>query len=475
MEDFKKPCKVKITGGKPLQGEIQIEVNKNAVLPTLCATMLASEDCIMHNVPRSPDVLKILQAIEEIGGCYKWNSDMETLTVNCKNLQNKPVSDCVSDIQSAILFVGPLLARFGEANVPVAIGCKLGYRGPEDHIEYLSHLGVTTDADIHNHRVLFSVDKKQLTEERIVQLSNDLITKIIIFSEASVTPTENLLMFLSCVTKFDTRIEGIAQEPHVRFLTKVLQKMGMTIIGKGNVLTTKGIIGSIRGFECNFNEEPDFVDFYGYAIMTVLTRGQILLKCSITPAIKHMVHFLNKVGIHCESTTTGILVMSSESSLELIQGFPKANDSVYKINPKPWPGFPVDCLPSDIAFHAQHGKNYKIIANNWMYEDGLSYVHELYQLGAEIKIFDTGYGSQKIEITSLYNDVTDVQKTLFGQEGIKYIKGVPVIEGTRAIISYSLQRKGVTIIEDISPILRRSPGFISKLCRLGADIEIIKE
>jgi UDP-N-acetylglucosamine 1-carboxyvinyltransferase len=458
--------KIKINGGNPLQGEIKIEVNKNAVLPTLCATMLSSEDCVMHNVPQSPDVQKILQAIEELGGVYTW--DNKKLTVNCKNLQDKPVSDCVADIQSAILFVGPLLARFGNANVPVAIGCKLGYRGPEDHIEYLSRLGVSCSFDQELHRVKFSVNKSKLSDDRLIQLSNEVIKKHFIFSEASVTPTENLLIFLSCVTKFDVQIDGIAQEPHVRFLTKILRQMGMTIVGKGSILTTTGIFGNTKGFTCDFTEEPDFIDFYGHAVMVALSKGSVLLQCSITPAILHMVVFLEKTGVHCEVYKTGILIQGTQSKFELSPGFPKADDHTYKMNPKPWPGFPVDSIPSFIALQALHVVSRKIVVNNWMYEDGLSYVSQLDDLGAQVKVFDTGFGRQKALIETYENYVSNISKY-----NVLSLDGVPVIEGVRAIISYALQREGETIIKNIDPILRRSPDFISKLQTIGADIEII--
>lgn len=455
---------IKIKGGKPLKGELSVEVNKNAVLPVLCATMLSKEDCVMYNVPQSPDVQKILQAIKELGGVYTW--DNKKLTVNCKNLQDKPVSDCVNDIQSAILFLGPLLARFGSVNIPVAIGCKLGRRGPEDHIEYLSHLGMEVSENSENNRMLFSVNRNNLMEDQLVQISNDILTKHIIFSETSVTPTENLLMFLSCVTKFDVKIDGIAQEPHVRFLTKILQKMGMHIIGEGSILTTRGVIDKMRGFECDFIEEPDHVDFYGHAVMVALTGGTVLLKCTVSASIRHMIEFLKKTGVYCEITKEGVLVDATQSSFSLIPGFPRATEDVYKINPKPWPGSPVDCVPSEIALHAFSGRGYKITINNWMYEDGLSYIPQLNEMGANITVFDTGFGKQKALIESVLHEHEPKSKQV-------NIQGVPVIEGVRAIISCALASPHEVTIKDISPILRRSPNFISKLLALGADIEII--
>ena len=215
-----------VPGGKQLKGEIDIAPNKNAVLPVLCATILTTEECVLHHTPRSPDVLKILEAIDALGGTHSWMGN--TLFVNCEKISEKPISECVADIQAAILFVGPMLARFGNVNVPVAIGCKLGYRGPEDHIYYLEQLGVDCqfNGSSNGSRINFSVDRSKLISQELVQLSPEVTKKTFIFSEASVTPTENLLMLLSMVTKFEVEVRGVAHEPHVEFLIKVLRTMG---------------------------------------------------------------------------------------------------------------------------------------------------------------------------------------------------------------------------------------------------------
>lgn len=465
--------KLEIIGGIPLQGEITVEVNKNAVLPVLCATILTEKDCILHNVPKSPDVLKILQALGEMGAQYYWpekpkKEKSSTLIINCKGLKNKPVSNCVADIQSAILFIGPLLARFGEANVPVAIGCKLGYRGPQDLIEYLSHFDVKTSVNLEDQRVFMSVNKNMFKTQELKQLSYDTLIKHITFSESAVTATENLLMFLSCVTSFDVKLDGIAQEPHVRFFTSILREMGMSISGEGGILITKGVMTNMKGFECDFIYEPDYIDFFGHAVMVALTQGSVLLKCYITPAILHMNNYLKKMGVISQIQENGVHILGDESHLNFSEGFPKATEEVYKINPRPWPGSPVDSVPSKVALCAQHLKNRKVIINNWMYEDGLSYIHDLNKMGAQIKVFDTGFGNQKVEVTS-----KPTEEMLLLDDHDVCIEGVSVIEGTRALISFALQRKAKTIIKNFQPLLRRSPDFLEKLQNIGARVKFI--
>lgn len=461
--------KIKIDGGISLNGMIQISSNKNAVLPVLCATLLTDEYCVLKNIPKSPDVIKILDAIKSLGGSYEWCNE-STVKICCKNITSQKVSNVVADIQSAILFVGPLLARFGEANVPVAIGCKLGYRGPEDHIEYLSHLGVISSFS--DGRIQFTVDRSQLQSQELVQPSLETTTKTIIFSESSVTPTENLLIFLSSVTKFNVEVQGIAHEPHVEFLATVLREMGMTIKGKGSVLTTKGCFGKMKGFEVDFINEPDYVDFYGTAIAVALTRGNCFLKCLPTFAIRHMVGFLEKTGIVCQIERDGVSILGKESSYCPVVGFSKANETIWKLNSRPWTGFPVDCLPSFIAWAAANtNPDTATTTCNWMYEEGFSYVEQLNSLGASIETFPTKIGMQKILINGIHSKSETFFNRWDGQEVV--VDGVPVIEGARAILSVALARKGSTTIKDISPLLRRNPDFIKKFNQLGATITII--
>lgn len=464
-------AKLIIKGGKSLAGEITIQPNKNAVLPVLCSTLLVEDECIMHHAPKSPDVLKILEAIKKLGGVHRWEGS--TLFVNCKNVTSRPVSECVSDIQSAILFVGPLLARFGNANVPVAIGCKLGYRGPEDHIYYLEQFGVDCEfrGGAESSRIHFSVDRRKLKSHDLVQLSPETTKKTFIFSEASVTPTENLLMLLSMVTKFEVEIQGVAHEPHVEYLIKVLRMMGVTIEGKGSVLITKGCFGKPKAFECDFEDEPDHVDFYGTAVTAVLTRSDLLLKCRPTIAIRSMAAFLEKAGIVLGLSNAGAAIFGSKSTYAPIAGFSKANDYAWKLNPRPWPGFPIDCLPSFIALASVNCNALTAtVANNWMYEGGLGYVKQMKQLGAIVKCYPTEFGLQKVQVIG---SEQNAKEYFFRKSNKKLqIAGVPVIEGTRALFTIALGRKGTTIINDIDPLLRRSPDFIEKFQALGAEIEL---
>jgi len=466
------PTKLEIIGGKPLFGEMPVEVNKNAVLPVLCATILTKKDCVLHNVPKSPDVLKILQALEEMGAQYYWRKPKEaTLVINCGSLKNKAVSNCVADIQSAILFVGPLLARFGEANVPVAIGCKLGRRGPEDLLHYLDILDVKTTADQDEKRLFFSINKKKFMSEEIIQSSIETITRHSTLEKKAVTATENLLMALSFVTKFDMKVDGIAEEPHVRFLTKILKEMGMNISGEGSILYVKGSFGPLKGFECDFAYEPDYIDFYGHAVTVALTRGNVFLKCYVTYAIKHMVGFLKNVGISCVICENGVRIQGNRSSFIFSPGTSKITEDVYKLNPRMWPGFPPDSIPAAMALFSQHGQNRKVVIDNWMYENALSYAPDLEKMGARIEIFDTHYGYQMAEIFSLPQSPNE-EILLFDDQNT-FIEGVGVIEGTRSLISYALQKEGKTIIKSIDPLLRRSPDFYAKLQNIGADIKII--
>lgn len=452
-----------VEGGKQLSGSVVIQPNKNAVLPAIALATLTSKPCILRNIPNSPDVTNMLQAITTMGGKVTidhLDSGLITVSITCKEL-NQVVPDCVKDMQAGILFAGPLLARFGSCTIPLAIGCKLGYRGPEGHIKYLNTFGVA--CTVGDDSIYFSADIRVTKDHSLVR-KGPVTTKRYKFSEALVTPTENLLMFLSSFTAHIVTVSGIAQEPHVACLRFLLQTMGMNIQGAGNTLTISGNIGILRGFEFDFLNEPDFVDFYGIAVSAAMTKSDITLVVKPTEAIMDMVQHLQDISVVCEVLESSIVVRGSQSHYQPTDEFAKAAPDTWKLDPGPAPGFPVDCLPSFVAMACMNDNPGTHTAiSNWMYTDGLGYVPGLKRLGADISLEHKKHivvHSQQVPFGNLEKEVT--------------IECVPVIEGCRALFMGALARKGTTVLVGIEPLLRRNPDFITYYQRLGADITIQK-
>lgn len=450
---------VRITGGKPLHGEVPIVPNKNAVLPALAASILTDETMGYHNLPSSPDVEKILKALEKMGAHV--DDESGTVYICCKNISNPIVpSEFIRDMQAGYLFAGPLLARFGEAHLPIASGCRLGYRGHEDHAEYLRKLGVTfsisdnvirfrLEESIKDDRVVISDRQSPLHPERKISYSNPFVT-----------PTENILMLLAATSRFNTEVSGIAQEPHVAQLLSLLKSMGATIQGSGS---TVSIIGndSLKG--ASFTAEPDHVDYFGFAITAAITKSDLLLHIPIplSKGIAHMNEFLEQTGVKIRLERDGVLILGSESSFSPSHTFQKADTDIYKINPGPWPMFPVDCLPSVIAWASMNNDPATATRfNNWMYSDGLKYVPPIKEMGAKIPLHD----DQRVQVQGIFGGNPYAGADLI-------VTAPDVIEGARAVISCALAG-GQYEIRNVQYILRRNPNFFNILKNLGAEIEV---
>ncbi len=448
---------VRIKGGKTLHGEVPIVSNKNAILPALAASILTKDWMKYQYVPKSPDVIKLLNTLEHMGAIVRWNET--SVSISCGSITTSKVpSEYIDGMQAGYLLAGPLLARFGEAIIPRAFGCRLGYRGPEDHLEYFSKLGV--EYTLYETEVHFKLSKSIKENRPVISKQEPLFTlRQITYSSACVTPTENILMLLAATSGYETEISGIAQEPHVAQLIELLQKMGATINGKGSTIS---VIGSEKLKGINFIPEPDHVDYFGFAVTAAMTRSDLLFKMPtpLAPGIVHMNEFLERVGVQFKVELEGVRVYGSKSSFKPAATFPKADKDTYKINPGPWPMSPVDCLPSNIAWSTMNPDPVTATqAQNWSYTDGLKYVPVLKEMGARISSYD------------------DQRVTVHGISGgnpyqLKATVTAPdVIEGARAVISCALAG-GEYTIQNAQYILRRNPEFFNILKNSGADIEI---
>lgn len=451
---------VSIRGGNQLKGSIEIVGNKNAVLPMLAASILTKETMVYTKVPRSPDAEKMLRALELMDAIvtYQWPQIM----INCENLKNVPVPDCIEGMQAGYLFIGPLLDRFGTATVPIASGCNLGYRGPEDHIYYFSELGVDASIDKSTNSITFTV-LEPFKEDRASAKSAQLEERSVTYVSRNVTPTENILMFLCGASRFVTEINGIAQEPHVVQLITLLRKMGARITGKGSTLVVEGVIQDLKGVECT--PDPDHVHYFGAVVETVMTKSDRPIIVRMTPGIVHMNIFIKRMGIKLELTDDGVFVYGSKSSYSPDKTFPREvtdeGMTIYRMNPGPAPLFPVDCIASFIALSTMNAvEDTCTVIHNSMFTDGLSYARCLQQMGARLSY-------SKNEVV-----------TYHVKGGNPYLKGnrntilIPdIIEGCRAVNSCALSG-GYHILSNADYVKRRNPTYIEDLKASGADIQI---
>ena len=453
---------LKIRGGSSLFGNVYLPSNKNAILPILCASILVKGKITIEQVTKSPDVFKLIDALEKIGSDCKWLQ--EDLLIDTKNVDSYEIDSCVSDIQAGILFAGPLLARFGKAIIPHGKGCKLGYRGPEKHIDFFKKVGVSSHED--GGKIYFTEDvpKKDFPLNKLGPIKEGVDIKEVSFGKPAVTPTENVLMYLSGRPEEIWSLHGLAQEPHVDDLVSFLNLVSSTEVIKGYGSSRKVQGTTERKSDMTFRTQLDHVDAAGWISLTAITKGNITLKnvYERTKSIVNIIDFFKPFGIKFQRDGDDLEVCCEDYVFAPDETVERYNEFSWKIVPGPWPQEAVDTLASFAALattNRQLGTEVQII--NHMFEDGLRYA---------ICFRDIGFGivEQNMMFAIRGNDPSVVNSVVTAPD---------VIEGVRAVIwaILGLPKGSEVIVRNWHPILRRNPEIIKILKELGADIEIIEQ
>jgi len=433
--------KVLVVGGNPLVGTVTPIPNKNSILSAIPASLLVSSDFVFKNVPKSTDVELLLKIIADLGGSYKWTSD-DSVAINCKNLSKYKIDqDLGGKMRAALLLAGPLLARFGKAEIPIPGGCVLGKRSIASHIDVFAKVGVSVEFS--NDYAIFKAPKKFQKEIAIWQ------------NEASVTASENLFLLAGGIDSKITLVDS-ACEPHVCDLLNLLSSMGATVSGIGS---NKVTVCGKKLKSSTFIAKPDFVDIGGFIVASAITKGFITIKgANIPDIVDGVLDWFYKFGVSITKKGADLIVDCRNINLEIDlvnSGFPLAGENLPKFVPRPWPGFPVDVLPPIITLACK--TKGKLLINNWMYETGLEYCPILNAMGASIEILD----SQKVIISG----------------PVKFKGGnvttVPVIQACKALFLASLADSAETTISGFSILKRRYPDIITTYKNLGANIKTI--
>lgn len=421
-----------INGGKPLNGTITPQPNKNSVLAIIPACVLATKPVTLHNVPQSSSVNIMIQLFEQLGGKVT-QIDNSTLLLDATSINNNELNDELADKERAsLMFLGPLLAKFKEAEIKSSGGCKLGNRPLDAFFQGMSALGVTIDKS----------DKYKLTTNGLTGNEN------IWLLEASVTGTENLI--LGAVTaKGKTVIYNGACEPHVQDLCNFLVSLGAQIDGIGtNKLIIEGV-NELSGGEWTII--PDHIDIGGLIVAGAITGGNLRIKDAIPQHMTQVLNFFKKVNLNVKIEDTDIIV-PAEQELVCKRDF-KGN--IDKVNDQPWPGFPVDLIPQALVLALKAPGNMRIYSN--MYETQLMFFEMIRKMRGEL-------------IMSNPHQVITFGPTEF--KGAKVVAS-DVIQAAHALLLVALSAEGTTSIGNIDNLYRRYPTIVENLNSLGADIKIV--
>jgi len=417
-----------IQGGHKLKGHVTPSGNKNSVLKLMAACLLTSETCVIKNAPIISDVEITAQILETLGATVR-GIGTHTLTINCKNANSYIIpSELATKIRSSIVFLGPLLARFGQAKLIFPGGDQIGKRGIGTHIEALKILG--TKVSIQNHTFELKLKQPQ--------------PGYIFLDEASVTATENIIM-LAANLSGTTIIDDAACEPHITTLGKFINKMGANITGLGtNKITIKGK-KKLKG--ATIKCEPDPIEIATYAIAAAITKGEITIGPVEPQNLQMILLYLSRMGVKYSYPQSKILKIHP-SKLQVTN---QKSSLIQRFQTRPWPGFPTDAMSPFVVLATQ--TKGVTLCHDWMYETRMFFTDRLSSMGANITFADP------------HRIIIQGPTPLYGA-----IVPSPDIRAGMALLLAALTAKGQSVIEHADIIERGYEKIVEKFANLGANI-----
>jgi UDP-N-acetylglucosamine 1-carboxyvinyltransferase len=412
--------KLIITGGQPLAGEIKASGAKNAVLPILAATLLADSPITVGNVPHLHDVTTTMELLGRMGVDLvvdeRMNIEVDPRTIS----ELRAPYELVKTMRAAIVVLGPMVARYGRAEVSLPGGCAIGSRPVNLHIQGLRALG----ADIQVEGGYIVARAKRLRGARIV------------LDQVTVTGTENLMM-AAVLAKGQTVIENAAREPEVADLANCLVAMGGQITGIGtDTLHIEGV-DSLSG--CHYRVLPDRIETATYLVAGAITGGRVRVKETQPKLLDAVLQKLREAG-------ASIVVGDNWIDLDMQGERPQA----VHLRTAPYPAFPTDMQAQFTALNSIAEGTGVIIET--VFENRFMHVQELQRMGSDIQL----EGNTAVS------------------RGVAELKGAPVmatdLRASASLILAGLVARGDTIVDRIYHIDRGYECIEEKLAQLGAGI-----
>ncbi|MXS83604.1 UDP-N-acetylglucosamine 1-carboxyvinyltransferase [Nitrosomonas oligotropha] len=415
--------KLIIQGGVPLHGEISISGAKNAALPLLCAALLTGESLKINNVPALHDITTMLSLLKQMGTTVSASGAGE-VTLSAATLTHLVAPyEMVKTMRAAILVLGPMLARAGEAEISLPGGCAIGLRPVDLHIKGLQAMG----ADIHiRHGYIHAVAKK-LHGARIV------------FDIVTVTGTENLMM-AATLAEGTTILENAAREPEIIDLANCLKAMGAKIQGAGTDIITIEGVPSLHGAE--HTVMPDRIETGTFLVAATATGGEIHLKNTDAHLLDAVLDKLTEAGARIDSNGNWInLKMHTK---------PKS----VNVRTAPYPAFPTDMQAQFMSLNCIADGT--AIITETIFENRLMHVQELKRMNASIEV----EGNAAIVTGIAHLDGANVMAT--------------DLRASASLVIAGLIAQGETVIDRIYHLDRGYENIEGKLSALGAQIRRIQ-
>ncbi|GJM61775.1 UDP-N-acetylglucosamine 1-carboxyvinyltransferase [Persicobacter diffluens] len=432
----------KIEGGHKLGGEITPQGAKNEALQILSAVLLTSEPVTIHNIPNIRDVNKQIELLRDFGvkveqleeaGAFRFTaSDVDLNFLETETFRTK-----ASSLRGSIMMIGPLLARFGKAQMPQPGGDKIGRRRLDTHFIGLKKLGANFVFNEEKHRYYVDADR--------------LEGQYILLDEASVTGTANLVM-AAVLAKGTTTIYNAACEPYLQQLCKMLNRMGANIQGVGsNLLTIEGV--EVLGGTTH-TMLPDMIEIGSFIGLAAMTKSEITIKNVRVDMLGLIPDTFRKLGIKIEQRGDDLFIPAQEHYE--IETF--IDGSILTVADAIWPGFTPDLL-SILLVVATQAKG-TILIHQKMFESRLFFTDKLIDMGAQIILCDPH------------------RATVIGLDRKYPLRGIrmtsPDIRAGVSLLIAALSANGTSVIDNVEQIDRGYQYIDDRLRALGAKIERIE-
>ncbi|WP_299784902.1 UDP-N-acetylglucosamine 1-carboxyvinyltransferase [uncultured Marivita sp.] len=413
-----------VTGNGPLNGQIPIAGAKNACLTLMPATLLSDEPLTLTNAPRLSDIRTMTTLLQSLGAEVQALQDGQVLAMSSHDLTSTRADyDIVRKMRASILVLGPLLARFGHAEVSLPGGCAIGARPVDLHLKAFEAMGA--ELDLRDGYVHAKAP------------SGGLKGGIVDFPFVSVGATENALM-AATLAKGTTVLKNAAREPEIVDLARCLQKMGAQIEGEGTSEITVQGVDQLGG--ATHRVVTDRIELGTYMLAPAICGGEVECLGGTIDLLAAFCEKLDAAGISVEETPNGLKVARKNGRLSAVD-----------VTTEPFPGFPTDLQAQMMALLCTASGT--SVLEEQIFENRFMHAPELIRMGAKI---DVHGGTAKVT-------------------GVDHLKGAPVmatdLRASVSLILAGLAAEGETIVSRVYHLDRGYEHVVRKLSGVGAKIE----
>jgi UDP-N-acetylglucosamine 1-carboxyvinyltransferase len=409
-----------IRGGAVLRGDVLVSGSKNAALPLLFSTLLTSERCVLHNVPKLRDVRTAVAVLRHLGAHVEQSPDGHEMIVEARNITcTEAPYDLVKTMRASFLVLGPLLARFGHARVSTPGGCAIGARPVDLHLSGLERMGAVL----------------RIVEGYVEATADHLHGAKIVLDFPSVGATQQLMMAAS-LADGTTVVENAAREPEIVCLARALESMGATVHGAGSSVVTIEGQPALKGEELTVI--PDRIEAGTYMVAAAITGGAVRVLGARADHLEAFIAKLREAGAVVHENESGVRV-EAKGPLE-----------AFDVKTMPYPGFPTDLQAQCMALMTRATGTSTVTET--IFENRFLHAQELVRIGANIRV----EGNRAIV------------------RGPAPLSGAPVmatdLRASVSLLLAGLAARGTTRVSRVYHLDRGYERVEEKLRALGADI-----